>query len=332
MKKRYFINVLVLIITTNIYSQNFLSFNNSNNSKINLSKNFKNYKILKLNNDIQKLSSGESVTINYLKNYSFTLKENKIISDDYILTLKTENGVERKSIDDINFDGKYYSNQDFTKENQFVFSTFENTISIYIKDSSSEFYIESLSRFDKNAQSNEYVFYNAKDVVSQNFGCGNPKTDTNEILDPQISNKNNLIGGCKTVELAMSMDYNFYNTYNSVNASIDRTLQLLNLTQANFTIANGLSDDVQFLVTEHYIVTCPATCNYWLPTLEIYDNYYAFGSNAAKIFVNPYDIKVHFQQQGGTGSVVGLGSFNMCGTAGIAVVKNYAGDTNITIF
>ena len=75
MKKRYFINVLVLIITTNIYSQNFLSFNNSSNSKINLSKNFKNYKILKLNNDIQKLSSGESVTINYLKNYSFTLKE-----------------------------------------------------------------------------------------------------------------------------------------------------------------------------------------------------------------------------------------------------------------
>lgn len=330
MKKRYFINVLVLIITTNIYSQNFLSFNNSNNSKINLSKNFKNYKILKLNNDIQKLSSGESVTINYLKNYSFTLKENKIISDDYILTLKTENGVERKSIDDINFDGKYYSNQDFTKENQFVFSTFENTISIYIKDSSSEFYIESLSRFDKNAQSNEYVFYNAKDVVSQNFGCGNPKTDTNEILDPQISNKNNLIGGCKTVELAMSMDYNFYNTYNSVNASIDRTLQLLNLTQANFTIANGLSDDVQFLVTEHYIVTCPATCNYWLPTLEIYDNYNAFGSNAAKIFVNPYDIKVHFQPQGGTGSVIGLGSFNMCGTSGIAVVKNYADDTNLT--
>ena len=170
---------MVIIITTNIYSQNILSFHNSSNSKINLSKNFKNYKILKLNNNIQKLSNGESVTINYLKNYSFTLKENKIISDNYILTLKTENGVERKSIDDINFDGKYYSNQDFSKENQFVFSTFENTISIYIKDSYSEFYIETLSKFDKNAQSDEYVFYNAKDIVSENFGCGNPKTDSN---------------------------------------------------------------------------------------------------------------------------------------------------------
>ena len=273
MKKSYCFIVLFLIFYSNIQAQNVLSFDNSSNSKINLSKNFKNYKILKLNNGHQKISNGESVSINYLKNYSFVLKENKIISDNHILTLKTENGVERKSFKDINFDGKYYSNQDFSKENQFLFSTFENTISIYIKDSNSEFYIESLSRFDDKAQADEYVFYDAKDIISENFDCGNLKTDTNKILNPQISNKNSLIGGCKTVELAISMDYNFYNTYNSVNASIDRTLQLLNLTQANFTIANGLSDDVQFLVTEHYIVTCPAMCNYWLPTLEIYDNY-----------------------------------------------------------
>ncbi|WP_395076668.1 zinc-dependent metalloprotease [Flavobacterium sp.] len=330
MKKSYYFIMLVLIFSSNLYSQKVLSFNNSSNSKINLSKNFKNYKILKLDNEMQKISNGESITINYLKNYSFTLKENKIISDNYILSLKTENGLERKSIQDINFDGKYYTNQDFSKDNQFVFSTFENTISIYIKNSNSEFYIESLSRFDKKAKSDEYVFYNAKDIISENLDCGNPNIDSNKIQNSDISNKNNLIGGCKTVELAISMDYNFYNTYNSVNASIDRTLQLLNLTQANFTIANGLSDNVQFLVTEHYIVTCPAMCNYWLPTLEIYDNYNAFSSNASKIFVNSYDIKVHFQPQGGTGSIIGLGSYVMCGTSGTAVVKNYANDTNLT--
>ena len=330
MKKNYFLFILFLIIFSSVYSQKTLSFYDANNSKTNLSKNFSKYKILKIDNNFQKLSNGQNITINYLDDYSFILKENKIIADNYILSLKTENGVEKKSLEDINFTGKYYTNQDFSKDNQFVFSTFENTVSIYIKNSKTEFYIESLSRFDKNASLNEYVFYEVKDLISENLNCGNPKPNSNEISNSKIATKNSLVGGCKTVEIAMSMDYNFYNSYGAVNAAIDRTLQLLNLSQANFSMTNGLSDDVQFLVTEHYIVTCPATCNYWLPTLEIYDNYNAFGSNASRIFVNPYDIKVHFQPQGGSGSVIGLGSYYMCGTAGIAVVKNYVSDTNIT--
>ena len=330
MKKIYFLLALFLLLSSNLQSQNVLRFTNSDNSKIDLSKKFKNYKILKLNDASNNFSDGKPITINYLKDFSFILKENKIISDNYILSIKTENNIERKSLKEINFNGKYFSNQDFSENNQLVFSTFQNSISVYIKNASVEFYIESLSKFDENTKNNDYIFYEAKDVISENLNCGNATPDEKETFIPEITNNKTFIGSCKTVELAISLDYNFFNNYGSVNASINRTLQLINLSQANFSIANGLSDDVQFLITEHYIVTCPNTCNYWLPTLEIYDNYNAFGANASKMFVNTYDIKVHFQQQGGSGSVIGLGSFNMCGTAGIAVVKNYANDTNYT--
>jgi Secretion system C-terminal sorting domain len=328
MKKIYFFIAVLVLVSSNLFSQSKLSFSNSNNSKIDLSKNFKNYKILKLDNQLNKISDVALISIDYIKNYNFILKENKLLSDNYVVSLKTENGLERKSIYDLGFDGKYFTNQDFSKNNQFIFSTFENLVTIFIKNSNSEFYIEPLSKFNTNASPKDYVFYETKDIITEDFNCGNPKNEGNEVPNLENSNKSIFTGGCKTIELAMSIDYNFYATYGSVNASIDRTLQVLNLSQANYTIVNGLSDNVQFLVTEHYIVTCPAFCNYWLPTLEIYDNYYAFSSNASNMFVNPYDIKVHWQNEGGTGSIIGLGSYVMCGTSGIAVVKDYASNIN----
>jgi Secretion system C-terminal sorting domain/Metallo-peptidase family M12B Reprolysin-like len=328
MKKIYSFVIILLLISMNLFSQNKLTFSKSNHIKIDLSKNFKNFQILKLNNQLNKISGGTSISIDYLKNYNFTLKENKLLSDKYVLSLQTKRELDRKTIYDLGFDGKYYMNQDFSKDNQFVFSTFENSFSIYIKNADSEFYIEPLSKFNKNATPSDYVFYETKDIISEELNCGNSKNESKEDYIPQLSNKNVLIGGCKTIELAMSIDYTFFAVYGSVNAAINRTLQVLNLTQANYTIANGLSDDVQFLVTEHYIVTCPATCNYWLPTLEIYDNYNSFSSNAYQMFTNPYDIKLHWQNEGGTGSIIGLGSYNMCGTSGIAVVKDYSSNIN----
>ena len=124
-----------------------------------------------------------------------------------------------------------------------------------------------------------------------------------------------------------------YSVYNSVNGAINRTLEVLNLSEANYKIANGISDDIKFNVVEHYIVTCDE-CNYWPSSLEIYTNHSALSSNAYRMFVNQYDMKIHWQNQGGSGSVVGLGSYNICNSNlsqngyGIATVKNYSTNTN----
>jgi Metallo-peptidase family M12B Reprolysin-like len=123
-----------------------------------------------------------------------------------------------------------------------------------------------------------------------------------------------------------------YETYGSINASINRTLEILNLTQANYTIANQLFDDVSFKVSEHCIVICN-TCNNWPPTLEIGDNFYGLYDNVGVYnFQNPLEkIKVLFQNEGGTGIVVGLANPFQCGYIdGCTVVKNYVSNSDLT--
>ncbi len=329
MKKIYILIVLFFIYGNYCFSQNKLSFIDSNSSKSIVSRSIKNYKVLKLVGNMNQISTGKSISIDYGQDYNYVLKENKLLSDNYVLSLKGANGLEKKSIKEIGFDGKYFFNEDISENNQFVFSTFENNFSIFVKKNDTEFYIEPLKKYDSKANSDEYVFYLAKDAIKEDFNCG-IKDDSIEKSSIPNQNKQISAGGCKTLELAMSVDYTMYNSYGSVNAVINRTLEVLNLTQANYTIVNGLAEDINFIVNEHYIVTCDGNCNYWPPTLTIMDNYNNFGANASKMFVYPYDIKIHWQNQGGLGSVIGLGSYIMCNTSGIAVIKNYPSNTNYT--
>ena len=333
MKKKYYFSIIFALFAVLFsQSQNKLSFENATKQIVSLDKNFTKYKILTLTDEIKKLSSGEQITINYGRNFTFTLFENKIVSSNYKVSIKGENGIERKSIFETDFDGKYYRNEDISEKNQFIFSYFNNSYLIYIKNETSEFYIESLQKFDKTATANEYIFYDAKDaIVPESTLCG--FKETRKGVENKINIETQKTGGCKTVDLAFSIDYTMYSVYNSVNGAINRTLEVLNLSEANYKIANGISDDIKFNVVEHYIVTCDE-CNYWPSSLEIYTNHSALSSNAYRMFVNQYDMKIHWQNQGGSGSVVGLGSYNICNSNlsqngyGIATVKNYSTNTN----
>jgi hypothetical protein len=330
MIKKYLL-LIFSILSFGSFAQNVLSFDEVNDQRVDLSKNFKNYKILKLTDNLEKLSDGTAITIGYKENYTYVLAENKLLSHDYMATIKSNGKTDRKTISELGFDGKYFMNQDVSESNQFIFSSFENSYSIYIKNPSQEFYIQPLKNIVATANADEYVFYLAKDAITELLDCGSKSDDDSHQKKELIPvNKSALAGGCKTLDLAMSIDYTFYNVYGSVNASINRTLDVLNATQVNYRMANGLSDDIVFKVSEHYIVTCDSNCNYWLPSLEIYTNYNNLGAYAANMFTKPYDIKLQWQNQGGTGSVIGLGSYNMCNTSGIAVVKNYPSDLNIT--
>lgn len=268
MKTNTFISICFILLGTLILNaQNNISFTELNQASKNsktLKNNFTNYKTLKIQDNFSRISSGTVLNISLDKDYTFQLKENKLLSDNYFISIKTENGIEKKSLSEIGFDGKYFTNENLSENNQLILSIFENSYSIYIKDSKSEFYIESLSKYDKTANADEYVFYNAKDaIIPENATCG-VETSALKIKEKPTYNTQK-VGGCKTVEVVMSVDYSMYNTYGSISATINRTLEVLNLSEANFTIVNGISDDVHFKVTQHFIVSCD-TCGYWPTT------------------------------------------------------------------
>jgi hypothetical protein len=328
MKKIYLLTLSLVVFFQGI-AQNRISFSEKKANEFDLSKNFKSYKILEIDDKLQRISDGEEIIISLDKQYVFELKENKILSDNYIVSTKSKDGIERKNLDEIGFDGKYFVNNDIASNNQLAFSMFEDRYSFYIKNESKEFYIEPLKNFDKTASSNLYVYYQVEDIIQENdYSCGLKNEEHKSEIYSTLE-RNTTTGVCKSVDINFAVDYTMFATYGSVNGAINRTLELINLSQVNYTIVNGLSDDVFFKVNEHFIVTCN-TCNNWDPTLEIYDNYNNFSWNAYQMFINPYDIKVLFQNQGGTGSVIGLGSLTMCNNYGIAVVKNYPLNSDYT--
>jgi len=332
MKKNY--TILACLILLSIFisnAQNRISFTETNKKVIKLKDNFKAYKIVTIDDEFDKITTKEALSIQLTKEYNYILKENKLLSNNYTVAIKGENGIEEKTLSEIGFDGRYFTNEDISEKKQLVLSIFENAYTIYIKDLETEFYIEPLKKYDVTANTNEYIFYKAEDaIIPEEIACGTKDDYTKEVIEE--NNYSSKTGGCKTVEIVFSVDYSMYNTYNSISGTINRTLEVLNLSDANFTIANGISDDVHFKVVQHYIVTCD-TCNYWPTTLAIYDNYARLGTYASRMFNVHHDLKIHWQNQGGPGSVVGLGSYGICGSStgngvGRATVKNYASNTN----
>lgn len=330
-KKLLLILIICLIGLFTGNAQNKISFTELKTRNNTLSEKFKSYKVLEIEDNWQRISDGQQIIIRLDQDYSFTLKENRILADNYIVSIRGENGVSRKTADELGFDGQYFINKGISADNQLAFSLFEDRYSFYIKSASKEFYIEPLRNMDKSAASNQYVYYEVKDIIqSRSFDCGVKDEKQPTAAEGQYE-RHITTGGCKTIGIDFLVDYTMFATYGTVNAAINRTLEILNLSQANYTIANGLSDEVVFKAGEHSIITCDP-CNYWPSTLEISDNFASFSTLGYYLFFdNPQDkLKVMFQNEGGTGTVAGLASVFTCGITSATVVKNYAANTDLT--
>ncbi len=306
MKKIIFVFYIILIPFIS-YSQNKISFFETNHANTDLSKSFKNYKIVQANEDIHSITDGEKLTLSYLKDYSFILKENRLLADNYLVSIKKENRVETKNIYELGFDGKYYTNDNATSDNQIAFSIFETQYTIFIKSKNHEFYIEPLKKFDKTASADYYVYYEVKDIISSE-GLNCPVEKANEtITNPNSTQTTQPIDNCKTVELNFCVDYSFFITYSSINAVINRTLEVLNLTQLDYSIANGLAYDVNFKVKRQFIITC-YECNYWPTTDDLWTNYINFqpAETYRLMFNENSAIRVFWQANVGSNEYNGL--------------------------
>jgi hypothetical protein len=324
--------VFCLVSSFATQAQNRISFTDLKAQNSELDRQFKSYKVFELDDDLQRISDGQPITISLERDYSFTLKQNRILTSDYKVKIAGKDGISSKTLAELNFNGQYFTNQNSSADNQLAFSMFENRYSFYVKKGATEFYIEPLQNIDPSAARTQYVYYEVKDIIeSPALHCGVDNGKDKPVTAAPLPSRT--IGGCKMVEVAFVIGYSMFETYGSVDASINRTLEILNLSQLDYSIANGLSDEVHFKVAGHYIVTCD-TCNDWPSTLEIGDNYESFYYAGHYLFFdNPQDkVAVYWQNEGGTGDVVGLANANgfTCGLSGTMVVKNFAENNDIT--
>lgn len=337
MIKKLLLSVFCLVGFLSGHAQNKITFNPSETKNAALNVRFKNYKILDMHDDLQRISDGETITIAMDQDYNFTLKENRFLARNVTVAIKSKTQTTRKTFAEIGFDGQYFNNQRIAADNLLAFTIFEGHYSFYIKSATKEFYIEPLAKIDPSATANQYVYYEVKDIIGTAFDCG-ARDDFQKIATHNPLQNRTTIGGCKTVNLDFLIDYSMYATYASLTGAINRTLEVLNLSEINYTMVNGLSDDVNFKVYEYYIVTCDS-CNYWPSTLEISDNFDGFTGIGYYVFFDyPVDkIKVMYQNEGGIpnengGIIGGLASSFTCGTSGtgFTVVKDYSQDSDLS--
>ena len=339
--KTFFSLITCLIVFGNLYSQNKMSFTATTTElKVNLEASFSHYKILKLNDDNLSVADGLPIQIDCQGAYNFILNESRLLTDNHKTIIKKIDGIEIKNVFEIGFDGRYYHNKDIAANYQVAFSIFENQYLIYIKKDDKEFFLEPLKRFDLNSEDGLYVYYEVKDIIDKELGiCGTVDTHNAERGSNVNMAQLTVPGGCKTWYLNFAMDYSFYAQYNSITASLNRSLEVLNLTKLNYKIVNGLAYDVDFQVLQSYILTC-SNCNYWPTTNDIMQNAsnMSLSVNHTQMFSEVSDSNVFWQANLPPNEYNGLGTMpipHVCPSeyqnfkARASTLKNFA-DTHKT--
>jgi hypothetical protein len=197
--------------------------------------------------------------------WNIELEPSNIVASNYTLTIQTPEG-----------DKVVSSNTDFLYKGKVLgdnggevrLAVKEGFVYGFFTKNNHQVFIEPLSRHNSNALPDEYIIYNANDVVQRALKCGVndvsgvSKKGEGEALTRPAGITTNI---CKRLSILNITDYTIYQKYgNSVEAVEDFLLANLNNTESvykNFNFDTTTSSDVgndniQFEIVGSYISTC----------------------------------------------------------------------------
>ncbi len=259
-------------------------------------------------------------------------KRNKLFAPNYVLREKTTTGIVTHTLQDIGFDGQYFCGKNAAGNTNAAFSWFNNTIQFAFTNNGVEYFIEPLANYISGAANNEYVYFSKANIKPTNKECGTHAPASNTPIAMGSGGAN-----CVVMEYAIMADQTMYNKYGSLAGVVNKTVSVTNLVQTDYTVADGISTDICYLITEHYIATC-AACNPWPSTFDIGDNLDSITEQGAQIFSLPYDLASYYFAQSDPGSnTVGLAWINtMCdyntfpgaGSYSCNAIRDYSSNLN----
>ncbi len=272
-----------------------------------LSETFLSYRIGALDDaGLTELGDGTTLTVGHDGDHTYTLRDSRILSDNYRLTTRSQQGTTSVPISATDFDGRYYTSRLVTAEHACAFSTFAGRYYLYFRDGAAETFVEPLTQYLPGADPSLYISYTPAGLKPVPAVCGGGVPVPGGSGSHTQSGGAPEAGGCFTTELAIVCDYSLFQKYGSVNGVLHRTINITNLTKTDYKISNGLTDDVDFKIVEHYVPTCD-TCNPWTPTTNINQNLVNLRTIAPSLLVNTYDLaQVWFNSPSFTSGTVGL--------------------------
>lgn len=279
---------------------NFYGAKVAGNYSSSLSSRFNHWEIFKISSSAIRAklaaSRGKRLTVGLQLSerlaFNITLETSDLLADNFILTTQTAQGKLTTRPPPLDYFYKGHVND--TGGGDVRLCIKEGFIYGYIRKAEKEYFIEPVSRYYTTANKDEFLFYEAKDVIGKAISCGynDVQTATKNVINTASQNQRPFSPDsvaapvCKKLRFRIVADYSMYLAFNK---DIDAMQTFL---FANQNMAEGLfntlnfdstkagdvgSDLIKFEVIQIHVSTCDS-CDFTGSIIQINDIFKAFAN------------------------------------------------------
>ncbi|MEM9920070.1 MAG: zinc-dependent metalloprotease [Bacteroidota bacterium] len=217
------------------------------------------------------------------EDYSIMLETNKQLSYSNALVMtKGKDGVQTQRLENnqLYLTGFLSDN----KQSQVALTIGSNTIYGFIDDGTSIKFIEPISYLTQQKPSDQFVFYDTKDVVSKDVKCAAIEMERQIGRTEQQFISPNPCITIYTVQIALAADFSMFQKYNDVLGVTQYLTGVMNNVQTNYD--DEFDFEVRFDITGFLVSNC-LTCDPWtfstdattlLSSFSQWSNNYGFGN------------------------------------------------------
>jgi len=198
----------------------------------------------------------------------------------------------------------------------------DDYLSVYVSSQDGSYVLEPLDLYEKAAKSNQFVFYDIKDIHKENkYQC--QKADLlSEINEKTIERQSKNLA-CYDIELAIAVDHLMYVSEGSSASNVLNALaSVYNLVSLDFD--NEFNHQLNIRIKEVVIATCPA-CDPWSKTSNVghaLDAIRHWGESGG--FNETYDIGIYWTSRVYDDGFAGLAfQDQICGVQRYIAVRKY---------
>ena len=333
MKNLYaFVIIALAIFQTTLQAQKTTDFapslamtvSNTQQPIAEISKNFKDYSLFKLNprtfyaslqsgsGTISLSLEGKLVTVSYVSN--------TVVGDDYKVYAADDNGQHLVKSTIKTYEGRLLEDPSATV----AITADENFFSMTVQKGDTYYYIEPADMMAKQAKG-LYILYKNKDYIgTAKFAC---TMEDAKHAEQEVVASARGAGACLRVEWGIAADFSMYTKYmNSIPNVEARTVSIYNLAQVNYK--NVFNNDFEFKIIKQVVATTTGAINVSASTdIQVVLTSFNTWVDAGNLNFNngKPDLASFWSDRDYDGSAVGLAYIAAtCGTARTQVIQDFS--------
>jgi len=254
----------------------------------------------------------------------FMLYENSLISKDYFVTVASND--KTKILKDLSV--RTYDGVLKGSSGHITITIDHDYFVAMIKLGGEEYFIEQATAFDRNATSEDLIFYNSKDVIHD----ATKTCASDDLINaaPEVDGiEERFVNLCSVVEIAIASDASMFDKYSSsVTAVQNHNIAVMN--NVAFNYLHEFSDNITFQIVTQYVSTTfnndplsPNTISTAINT--VYDAFATW--SLAGGFGVVHDLGTFWTNRDFDGSTIGLaGVAAMCTGNRFSVLQDFTPD------